>query len=119
MNESTVIDADALGRLEDWGGEDLIRKMLGIFLEHAPERMEQIRTGAGNGALDEVERGAHSLKSSAGNLGVRRLQSRAAEMEARAADGDADGVRALLPDLESAYTEGSAALAELAESLST
>lgn len=118
MNDFTVIDSDALGRLEDWGGQDLVRKMLGIFLEHAPERMEQIRVGAGNGALEDVERGAHSLKSSAGNLGVRRLQSRAAEMEARAAHGDADGVRSLLPELESAFAEGSAAVAELEESLS-
>lgn len=118
MDESTVIDADALGRLEEWGGKELVRKMLGIFLEHAPERMDQIRSGAGEEALEEVERGAHSLKSSAGNLGVRRLQSRAAEMERRAADGDVDGVRALLPDLESAYAEGRAALVELADSLS-
>lgn len=118
MSDSVVIDTDALGRLEEWGGEDLILKMLQLFLEHAPERMDQIRTGASDGALDVTERGAHSLKSSAGNLGARRLQSLAAEVEERAASGDGAGVRSMLPDLESAYTETETALGDVERSLS-
>lgn len=117
-NESVVLDTDALGRLEEWGGRDLILKMLQLFLEHAPERMEQIRSGADDDSLEIAERGAHSLKSSAGNLGARRLQSLAAEVEDRAAAGDADGVASMLSDLESAYAEARAALGDVADSIS-
>lgn len=118
MNDSVVIDTDALGRLEEWGGQDLILKMLQLFLEHAPERMDQIRTGIDGESLEVAERGAHSLKSSAGNLGARRLQSLAAEVEDLAAGGDAEGVLARLPDLETAYAEARAALSDVADSIS-
>lgn len=118
VDELAVIDREALERLKEWGGEDLVLKMLHLFLEHAPERMEQIRSGASDGALETAERGAHSLKSSAGNLGARRLQSLAAGLEDLAADGDGAGVRAMLPDLESAYDRTRRALSEVADTLS-
>lgn len=118
MDETVVVDTDALSRLEEWGGRELVLKMLAIFFEHAPERIEQIRSGARDGQLEETERGAHSLKSSAGNLGARRLQARAAEMEEKAADGELDEVTALLPDLESAWAEALAALTDVRNSLS-
>jgi len=118
MDETVVVDTDALGRLEEWGGRELVRNMLEIFFAHAPERIEQIRSGADSGSMEEAERGAHSLKSSAGNLGARRLQARAAEMEERAADGELDAVTALLPELESAWAEAKAALTDVRSSLS-
>ncbi len=117
MNEPVVIDRDALERLEEWGGRELIVKMLQIFLEHAPGRIDRIRSGSDRNALAEAERGAHSLKSSAGNVGARRLQRLAGELERRAAEGNAPEVRALLPRLEAAYVEARAALEAVAESL--
>ena len=117
MNESVVIDTDALDRLEEWGGRELMAKMLHLFLEHAPQRLDQIRTGVRDESMDEAERGAHSLKSSSGNMGARRLQALSARVEERAAAGDAEAVVEILPELESAYAEARAALEELAESI--
>lgn len=105
-----MVDRDALTRLEDWGGRELIRNMLRLFHEHAPKRMDKIREGVDSGSLAAAEDGAHALKSSAGNLGARRLQSLAAEVEQRAAEGDAEGVADLFADLQAAFDETRIAL---------
>ncbi|MGD8729512.1 MAG: Hpt domain-containing protein, partial [Gemmatimonadota bacterium] len=55
--------------------------------------------------LEEAERGAHSLKSSAANIGAELLRTLATRLESAALDGDADGARDLLPGLETAYSD--------------
>lgn len=118
MRDLVVVEREALERLREWGGDDLVVKMLRLFLEHGPERIDQIRTGAETGSLDLTQRGAHSLKSSAGNLGARRLQAGAARMEGLAEEEDQQGVEALLPALESAFEETRTSLADVLRSLS-
>ena len=110
MTESATIDPAALDRLREWGGEKLLREMLRLFLDNSPVRMEQIRAGLAGGKAGEVEQGAHSLKSSAANLGAHTLRDLCAEMEGRAHDGDVEGVRALAARLEDAYASARARL---------
>ena len=45
MSDQTIIDSRALERLQEWGGAKLQRQMMRLFLEHSPERMDQIRDG--------------------------------------------------------------------------
>lgn len=118
MSDLAVVETEALDRLREWGGDDLVVKMLKLFLEHGPERVEEIRTGLESGALDVTQRGAHSLKSSAGNLGARRLQAGAARMEDLAEDGDPEAVEEFLPSLESAFRDARASLEEALRSIS-
>ena len=61
------------------------------------------------------ERGAHSLKSSAANVGAEQLQSVASEIEAAASGGDLQLVRDLIPDLEQAYAMAAGELAVIIE----
>lgn len=117
MTEPTVLDADALERLKDWGGENLLRQMLRLFLENAPERMEAIRNGVDTADCSVAERGAHSLKSSAGNVGAGELNRTAAEMEGLASAEDRAGMEELLPRLEDVYERSRVALAQLMEEL--
>jgi len=115
MDESDVIDAEAVQRLEEWGGRTLVNEMTRIFLEHSPRRVEEIRRGLAGEGLELTERGAHSLKSSAGNLGARTLQGISRRIEDCAAEGDPEGARALLEELEEAYGEARTALELLKE----
>jgi len=110
-----IIDPDALARLEEWGGEELVAQMVRLFLQNSPERLDQIRTVAGPESGDIPERGAHSLKSSAANVGAVRVRAVAAEMESAATAGNLERVRQLLPRLEDAYREAVAALNEILE----
>jgi HPt (histidine-containing phosphotransfer) domain-containing protein len=110
MPDREIIDRGALARLEEWGGFRLQRQMMKLFLEHAPERMEQIRKGLADSDTHMVELGSHSLKSSSGNVGAVILQEIAEKIEDAAADKDLSSAEGLLPDLEAAYEEARSAL---------
>lgn len=117
MDEPAVIDPDALDRLEEWGGSDLILQLVQIFLEHAPQRVAQIRRGFDADGLEEAERGAHSLKASAGNLGARRLESLAGRIEEGVSAGEPEAARDLVDELEAAFGEACEALERLREGM--
>ncbi len=110
MADDAVIDPEALDRLREWGGDKLLGQMLRLFLENSPKRMAQIRGGLGDGPLDDAEKGAHSLKSSAANVGAMDVRTVAAAMEERARAGEDVDARGLLPDLERAYASARAEL---------
>jgi HPt (histidine-containing phosphotransfer) domain-containing protein len=112
MTDAPIIDPQALDRLREWGGDKLAGQMVRLFLKNTGARMDQIRTGVGGGDLAEAERGAHSLKSSAANIGAETLRTLATRMESAALDGNAEDATSLLPALEAAY---SASMTELAE----
>jgi len=114
MSEPVVLDPAALDRLKEWGGEELLSQMVRLFLDNSPERMEQIRGGVDGGDIRESEKGAHSLKSSAANLGAEELRALATSMERHASEREDAAVAALLPELEGAYARARAALEEIA-----
>lgn len=110
MSQPPVIDPQALDRLREWGGDKLVAQMIRLFISNAGQRVEQIRVGVREHIVREAEMGAHSLKSSAANLGAERVRTLAATMELAAADGDIGPVVAHLEELEAAF---SAAVREL------
>jgi len=101
--DPTIIDQAALERLEEWGGQKLSREIVHLFLENGPSRLDQIRKAVEGEDLDAPERGAHSLKSSAANVGAQHVQRLAGEVELAASGSDLQGVRDLIPNLEQAY----------------
>jgi len=117
MSDSQVIDPQALERLKEWGGEKLAAQMVRLFLKNSGTRMDQIRTGANDGNPDEAERGAHSLKSSAANIGAEHLRTLATRIESAALNQDLDGMKTLLPDVESAYADAMSQLKSIEEGL--
>lgn len=90
MSGDPVLDGVALDRLRRIGGADLVRRMIELYLEAGPGRVGSIRGSAASGNIDAVERAAHSMKSSAGNLGAIRLQHTAEALESAAAAGMID-----------------------------
>ena len=65
--------------------------------------------------LEAPERGAHSLKSSAANVGAQHVHKVASEVELAASGGDLQRVRDLIPNLEEAYTEAARELEVIVE----
>ena len=118
MSESAVLDESALDRLREWGGDRLLGQMIKLFLENAPTRMAQIRVGASGTDLQEAEKGAHSLKSSAANVGALTLRGIAADIERAAGGGDTEQVNELLPSIEAAFAEAITALETVHQGLS-
>jgi HPt (histidine-containing phosphotransfer) domain-containing protein len=109
--DAPILDPVALQRLERLGGHALRRRMVQLFLETAPERLEAAAVGAAGGDLDGVERAAHSLRSSAGNIGAAAVAYLTGALETAAARGDAPEVQSLLGSLRDALEATCRALA--------
>jgi len=118
MTDRHVLDPEALERLRELGGEKLLAQMVRLFLQNAPQRMHQVRSYRDGGDEKEAERGAHSLKSSAANVGAQRVRELAAEIERAAGNGNHAAVTAVLPDLEIAFSEAIRALESVAKEVS-
>lgn len=115
MRELPILDLEAIHRLREWGGEGLPRKMVEIFLANSPSRMDQIRKGIEEADSRNVEAGAHSLKSSAGNVGGLRLQELLKEVEALGASQELQEARGRLPTLAEVFQETCRALEDYLE----
>lgn len=114
MDEDEVpddaIDPAAIDRLDRLGGDELVGKMAALFVELGPERMAAATEGLEAGDLDAVERAAHSLKSSAGNVGAVELGEAAGRLERLAEEKRAEAIPAALETMERALERAIVAL---------
>lgn len=107
----TVVDE--LIALSDDGDPELLLDLIGLFLSDSPSKLEAVSEGVQTGDLDRVERAAHSLKGSSGNLGARRLQYLCESLVTRSRTGDLDGARRVASQLEPVFDEARGALLRL------
>lgn len=103
MSGDPVVDHAAIERLGRIGGVDLVRRMLDLYLTNGIDRLRAVSECAQAGDVTGVERAAHTMKSSAGNVGAIRLQRIAERVEATAAEGVID--RALVTKLLHEFEE--------------
>lgn len=101
--DDPIIDPGAMGRLREWGGATLKVKMIELFLENAPERVQGVGRGLADEDFELAERSAHSLKSSAANLGAEAVRGLSARIEEALERKDTPMAKALLPELESKF----------------
>lgn len=105
MAETVVIDSAALDRLLRIGGQAFLIEMINLFLEHAPARIRAATTALEAGDHQALYRAAHSLKSTAGNLGARSLQRVSERVESRAAAQDMEAIPPLLDEMARRYED--------------
>ena len=72
---------DQLRQLEANGKVGFAKRVLGLYAEHAPEALAQIRSAAQAGDAAACARAAHALKSMSYNVGARPMAALAAEIE--------------------------------------
>lgn len=89
MSERPVLDPEVIESLKLLGGEDdpaLFRDLVEIFIKETPPLIAKLEQALASGDAHALERAAHSLKSSSGNLGALGLSSifRDVEMAGRA-----------------------------------
>jgi CheY-like chemotaxis protein len=88
----------------------LVRELGELFLKSAPRSIAGMREQAGRGAWDEIRRAAHSLKSSSGNLGLKRFSGVCTRIEESTETGAA--LYAALAELEAEFDAARARLIE-------
>jgi two-component system sensor histidine kinase/response regulator len=93
-------DETVLANLQRLGGVQLAQRILALFLEHTPTRLEAVRVGLQEGDLESVERAAHSLKSTSGHLRIMTMQELAGNIERLAMAEQREAISGPLHDLE-------------------
>jgi HPt (histidine-containing phosphotransfer) domain-containing protein len=101
--EPQVVDPAALERLRGWGGPPLVAKMIELFRELGPQRLQEVEVGLAAEDLNRVASVAHSFKSSAGNLGADHLRLLCAALEAAAEEGRREESLRLAAELPGAF----------------
>lgn len=119
MDRQDYLDHAVLDRLKTMGA-GFPNKLIALFLEHTPRRLDTALAGGRAKDWKAVEDAAHSLKSSAGNLGAVRLRELADRLEEAAAtgregNGSLDVLSSLLAELESTYARTRELLIEVRE----
>ncbi|MEP6620558.1 MAG: Hpt domain-containing protein [bacterium] len=103
LGEPPSTDPAALERLQRFGGGKLLREMIGLFMEAAPERIGAARAAVNASDAKATELALHSLKSSSAQLGALRMQRLSEQGETIARTGSLEGVDALVTGLEAEY----------------
>lgn len=111
MNE--VLDmqvVEELMSLSDDGDPDLLLDLIQLFLEDGPGKVAAIEQGLANADFDQMERAAHALKGSAGNLGARLLQGVCEQMQLATRQHQLPEMQQLTPQLQARFAEAKTAL---------
>jgi two-component system, sensor histidine kinase and response regulator len=99
--------------LQEEGEPDLLAELVEVFEQDVPPRLETLREAVENGAAGTVERTAHTLKGSAGNLGAAKMAETARLLQDAGRAGDLSAVPALLQRLDADFEEARAGLSAL------
>src|SRR5215475_14737139 len=103
-----VLDPDVIAQLRQWqsmGKGDFVRKVFGLYQEHAPAAVDRIRQAAASNEIDACSNAAHALKSMSLNIGARRVVELSLSVETAAkthntvpSDADIEDLRQALAD---------------------
>jgi PAS domain S-box-containing protein len=108
-----VLDAAVLAGLRELrepGRPDPLAEVADLFLQDLPLRLAKIKQHCEEKDAPMLERVAHSLKGSAGNLGARRLAGFCADLEKLAKTGNLNSAAKLVEQTGAEYQRVQAAL---------
>jgi two-component system sensor histidine kinase/response regulator len=98
VNELAAFDADSAA--SNIGGNwELYWAIVDLFIEGWPDVEEMFLDGLGSDNPTALEKAAHRLKGSAGNLGATGVYRRAGDLEQRWAGGDIENAAAEVAEL--------------------
>jgi CheY-like chemotaxis protein len=99
------------------GGPESVDGLIDAFLRNVPDQLSTLRSAIDRSDVDEVRRGAHTLKSNAATFGASFLADRCRDLEAVAKAGTIVGAGDRLAGIETELARVTAALAALRREL--
>ncbi|HEX6811490.1 MAG TPA: Hpt domain-containing protein [Planctomycetota bacterium] len=97
----------------DDGDPELLLDLILMFLDDGPARIQAITEGLAVGDFPKMERAAHSLKGSSGNLGAKQLQDTCDKMQAATRHHRLEESRKLAVELTQHFAKAEIALRKL------
>ncbi len=110
MSNPQSLDTAALQRLKKLGGAAFVIKMIDLFVEYGGSKIAEARAAQTAANIEGVERAVHSVKSSAGNVGARRVQQLAQEIETMTQQKPDEPLEGAIAELEQAFNDAKAEL---------
>lgn len=104
---------DELLSLGDDGDPELLLDLIELFLADGPVKVAALMEGLAAGDFEQMERAAHTLKGSSGNLGARLLQETCEQLQLSTRNHDLETTRRLAPLVPKQLAEATAALEDL------
>ena len=96
--KSEHFDPEALWRRVD-NDRTLLRELVAVFAEEAPQLLARIEEGISAGLADDVKKASHKLKGSLLQFSARTAAAAAQELEGKAQSGPVTGAAPLLKRL--------------------
>ena len=115
-NESPVLDMNVVKSLKELGGEDdpnLFRELVELFLTDARANVEKLTEALEQEDPTAMQRVAHTMKSSAANVGAMRMSRLCSEIEKLCRAGSIDGAQDLVVETRREFQEVSSMLATI------
>lgn len=118
--EEASLDPAALETLSELVGGDreMMRDIVGAFLEDAPGRLTDIADGLANDDAELVRRAAHTLKGNALTFGALDLADSCKRLEGAAKDGELSGAAPIMAEIERTWAATRPVLESLATTVS-
>jgi HPt (histidine-containing phosphotransfer) domain-containing protein len=95
-----ALSQDALERLNKLGGPAFLCKMIDLFLNFGAGKVKEARAAFGRNDFDGLGKAAHSLKSSAANVGALCVEQIATTIEQQVRSGKIDTLGDAVDKLE-------------------
>ena len=106
MTVPPVLDPAVLESLRELtppGEPDVLKEVLQLFLDDVPARVERLRSAWQSGDAVAVQRAAHSLKGSAGNIGATDLLGVCRQLDELGRAGDLSNAAPLVTALDAEF----------------
>ena len=103
----------ALARLNDFGGDQLVRELVGLYLDQTSERIATAHNALGQRDGAMLAASAHAIRSSSAQLGAQDLVSACESLETSAESRDLARAAEALRQVSDAFDAFGAWLAEL------
>ncbi|MEC7585020.1 MAG: Hpt domain-containing protein [Planctomycetota bacterium] len=114
--EMSVVE-ELLSLSED-GDPELLLDLIELFLDDGPGKIEAVVDGLEQGDFEKIERAAHTLKGSSGNLGAQALQETCEQLQLATGRRDLSASQQLAPLVQSQFDEACQALRGLRQRFS-
>jgi HPt (histidine-containing phosphotransfer) domain-containing protein len=87
------------------GEPDIVIELIDLYVEDVPRRFEIMRSAISDGDRSAVQRQAHTVKGSSGNLGALGIAQICDRMERLEFDGPDSNLQALMDQLEQEFSD--------------
>ncbi|MFN4147201.1 MAG: PAS domain S-box protein [Runella sp.] len=103
--QTPIIDLDVVGQLRDLGGMELVSSIFEEFVAESSQLVEEAVRAFEKGDIATVKSNLHTLKGSAGTIGVLRVAEIARLGEGKLKTNDTSTLAQDLPNLQAAFQE--------------